>query len=147
MNQNFMEDGMNILLKIIGTLFVVLFFCSASAEENVSDDADESRHGGYKRVSVYCIGPNGTPLQNCRVEFKSHTAVQVPCSPQPCACYTAYTGFCEKLLRCCGHQGSPPQIQWTINVSSIYGEKSDYFWSSCGWMCGETKTVRFVWEE
>jgi len=98
--------------------------------------------GGYRRVAVYCIGPKGQPLPNCSVEFKHNAQVAVPCSPSPCRCITAHTGFCEKLLRCCGHQGSPPQIQWTIKASSMYGEASTYFWSSCGWQCGESKTIR-----
>jgi len=116
--------------------------CLALAGTAGAAGQEPERGGGYKKITAACVGPDGEPVSPCDVEFKPNVQLAVACMGG-CRCVTATSGICQKLLRCCGHQGSPPQIKWDLKATSIHGVKTAYFWTSCGWTCDESKLVRF----
>lgn len=90
-----------------------------------------------KKVTVACFDKDGNPVGGCDVEFWT------PNYHYKIRCITAPTGMCQALLQCCGPKGQPPQLMWRIKGTSVHGQKDGgYFWSSCGWQCGESKHIR-----
>lgn len=109
-----------------------------AAVEPADGAMDQAQRGHMRKVTTACFGPGGDPLSPCDVEFKTQNAGYTA------RCVTASSGICQVFLRCCGPQGSPPQLLWNVKATSAYGQASTSFWTSCGWTCDEHKYLRFT---
>ena len=110
----------------------------SSTESPTATDTNMATRGYQRKITAACFGPNGDPLSPCDVEFKTQNF------HFNARCITAPTGICQTFIRCCGYQGSPQQLLWNIKATSIYGQASTSFWTSCGWTCDEHKYIRFT---
>lgn len=98
----------------------------------------EVERGHQRKVTAACFGPDGGPLSPCDVYFTTQNA------HFSARCVTASSGICQTFIRCCGSQGSPPQLLWNVKATSVYGQANTSFWTSCGWTCDEPKYIRFT---
>lgn len=94
-----------------------------------------------KKVTVACFSKDGKPVGGCDVEFWTQNFHYKH------RCVTADSGICQTILECCGPNSQPPQLMWRLKATSVHGQKDGgYFWSSCGWQCGESKYIRITFD-
>jgi len=118
-------------LAFYAGLVVLLLGTPAQAEEPADKGAIS------KKVTVACFDKDGNPVGGCDVEFWTQNFHYKN------RCVTAPAGMCQAILQCCGPHSQPPQLMWRIKATSVHGQKDGgYYWSSCGWQCGESKYIR-----
>jgi hypothetical protein len=125
-------------MKIMKLACLAVLTIALLSSPTLTREAAAGQEGATsKKVTVACFDKDGKPVGGCDVEFWTQNYHYKH------RCVTAASGICQTILECCGPKGDPPQLMWRIKGTSVHGQKDGgYFWSSCGWQCGESKYIR-----
>jgi hypothetical protein len=129
-------------MKIMKLACVALSMTASAFAFALAGEAAAGQEGAVaKKVTVACFSKDGAPVGGCDVEFWTQNYHYKH------RCVTADSGICQTILQCCGPKSDPPQLMWRVKATSVHGQKDGgYFWSSCGWQCGESKYIRITFK-